>query len=200
MYLTSDDVETLGLVLSKDPDVAMIVPGEVPYRWKACQDFLPPYPQRIAIWHIPSGPVPLVAKEVDKPDKFVKDPWIGWTERQTDHDPATPYFGVGRPGIIWLNLRPMSPDDQRAFGLSSFEWIGKRYRSLGLEPAFTTIRWWRSLYRRLLRIAQKVPRGTLSATLPPEVLAFPHAYRYLEAGFTGDSNPFDASLNESLRS
>jgi hypothetical protein len=200
MYLTSDDVELVGLVLSKDKDIAVIIPDGEPYRWKAVKDFNPPYAERTALWHIPSGPIPLVSGEAGQPDLFVEDPWTGWTEREITHDPATPFFGAGRPGIFWLNVRPSSPNDNRALGLSTLEWIGRRYKGLGIEPTLASQRWWRSIYRRLLRIGKKVPRGTLNASLPPEVLAFPNAYRYLEAGCAGDSNPFDESLmTEAIR-
>src|SRR3990172_11497294 len=193
MYLTTEDVDTLVLMLSKDKEVAFLVPTG-PYQWRATLELMPPYPERVAVWHIRSGPLPLVGGEVDHADQPVPDPWAGWTERHTGHDPSTPYFGVGRPNVLWLNLRPKSPEDQHAFGLSSLEWIGNRYRAIGLTAKPETVRWWRLLRRRLTRIAKRVPRGTLSAALPPEVFAFPNAYRYLEVGCSGDPNPFDKSL------
>jgi len=68
MYLTTEDVDTLVLMLSKDKEVAFLVPTG-PYQWRATLELMPPYPERVAVWHIRSGPLPLVGGEVDHADQ-----------------------------------------------------------------------------------------------------------------------------------
>lgn len=83
------------------------------------------------LWHVPSGPLPLLAG--NGPLKVRKDPlgfgpsrsmtikqalgyeddvidnaWAGWIEREPGADPSQPYFGPGHPGAIRLEVETRS--------------------------------------------------------------------------------------------
>jgi hypothetical protein len=188
MYLAVDDVAPLSAMLNADEEIAFIV-TDGPKRWKAILGLatLPMGP--MGMWHIPSGPLPLLAPE-EKDDGWVHDPLSGWNELRTRADPTTPYFGPGHPGVIWLDLCVFPKEQNSACGMSSIEWIGNHYRLIGNPAMKTTELWWRSLRRRIQRIAKKVPRQTLSSSWSrPEIFAFPAALVLLEAGKQFDANP-----------
>ena len=188
MYVTEQDAPVLIELLSQDPEIAFLV-ADGPKRWRAVQSFAPKSPFRIGLWHIPSGPLPLLLANQDHPPAHVLDPWAGWNEERTGADPTTPYFGPGHPGVFWLNLRLGGVDAGSCCGLSSFEWIGNHYRLIGNGAAESTELWWKLLRRQISRIARKVPRQGLSGTAKPEIFAFPHAHETLAAGANADANP-----------
>jgi hypothetical protein len=187
MYLAADDVALLSAMLNADEEIAILV-TDGPRRWKAVLGLSTLSMGRIGMWHIPSGPLPLLAP--DKKDALqVHDPLSGWNEMRTGADPTTPYFGAGHPGVIWLNLRPHPKERNSACGMSSFEWIGNHYSLIGNPATKATELWWRSLRRRIRRIAKKVPRQHLSSPSRSEIFAFPAALILLEAGKSFDANP-----------
>jgi hypothetical protein len=188
MYLAVDDIPPLSAMLNADEEIAFIV-TDGPNRWKAILGLatLPMGP--MGMWHIPSGPLPLLAPE-EKDDGWVHDPFSGWNELRTGSDPTTPYFGPGHPGVISLDLCPFPKEQNSACGMSSIGWIGNHYRLIGNPAMKTTELWWRSLRRRIQRIAKKVPRQTLfNSWSRPEIFAFPAALALLEAGKQFDANP-----------
>ena len=71
-------------------------------------------------------------------------------------------------------------------GVSSFEWIGNRYRPEGVAAHASTQRWWRKLGRFVQRLGKKVPRAD---GLRPETWALPHAYGHIEDGGETPINP-----------
>jgi len=189
MYLTEPDASELIDLLTQDPEMAFLV-SDGPRRWRAVEAISAKGIERVGLWHIPSGPLPLLPAIYDGPIHQVDDPWLGWTEERTGANPNTPYFGAGHPGVIWLNLRTGGKDSGSCCGLSSFEWIGNHYKVIGNAATPTTETWWKSLRRRVTKLSRKVPRQRLSSSSPPEVFAFPRAYTLLEAGGIADANPF----------
>lgn len=188
LYLFGDDPEVLLAMLNDDPEVAFIVADGVG-RWKAV-DTLPVLAEtRHAIWHVASGPLPLLAAINGGPDSEVADPWRGWTERRAGADPTTPYFGAGHPGIFWLNLKNHAQAAERTIGLSSFEWIGHRYAKIGKGVEPSTDKWWKRLAATIRRSSAKVPRGGPKGTFNPEIYALPGAVRAFAEGKDADDNP-----------
>jgi len=86
MYLAVDDVAPLSAMLNADEEIAFIV-TDGPKRWKAILGLATLPMGRMGMWHIPSGPLPLLARE-EKDDGWVHDPFSGWNELRTD--PTTP--------------------------------------------------------------------------------------------------------------
>ena len=188
MYLADSDADRVLAMLNADEEVAFLV-ADGPKRWKAIASLpTPPTDSRIGMWHIPSGPLPLLAADKQRNGQ-IHDPFSGWNELRTGADPTTPYFGAGHPGIIWLNACLSPKERNSAGGMSSFEWIGNRYSLVGNPAKKTTELWWKFLRRRIQKISKKVPRGGLSSALPPEIFAYPAALALLEEGQQFDANP-----------
>lgn len=188
LYLFDDDPDVLLTLLNNDPEAAFIVSDGIG-RWKAVETQPALCGKRHAIWHVPSGPLPLLAAIHSDPDGEISDPWQGWTEKRAGADPSTPYFGAGHPGIFWLNLKNQSQANEQTIGLSSFEWIGHRYAKIGqvIEPS--TDKWWKRLTATVKRSGRKVPRGGPDGSYAPEIYAMPGAVRAFAEGKKADDNP-----------
>ena len=185
LYCTPDDLAQLLEILGDE--LAFIIP-DGDKRWRAVATHTPPDQTRTALWHIPSGPLPLLGANYTKPNGIpdvrpkgvISDPFDGWTEQRTGADPNIPYFGAGHPGIFWLNLRLSGPEPSVGNGLTTIEWIGNHYASIGnAAPKVTSSRWAR-LRRQIAKVAQKVPYGGLQSAGRPTIWAFPHALQNLQ--------------------
>jgi hypothetical protein len=187
IYAAPDDLESIRAWLNKEPDIAFLV-EDGPKRWKAVSAISSLWQPRVCLWHEPSGPLPLLGPGLDDSVSAVADPWAGWTERRAGADPTIPYFGAGHPGVIWLNVRPTGRSAS-SIGLSSFEWIGNRYRVIGRPAPELTSRWWQRLQRWIKKSAVQIPRvGPLSGS-DCEIWALPEAYHLFQAGTARDNNP-----------
>jgi len=89
MYLADDDVPLLVKHLDDDADLAWLTSAG-PGAWQA-QLRHGVLGRRNALWHVPSGPLPLLSGGTDE-DALVPDPWRGWAERRAGRDPSVPYF------------------------------------------------------------------------------------------------------------
>jgi hypothetical protein len=187
MYLLAGDVPDLLRLLSNDAELAFIVPDGVG-RWIATTELADTPPKRIALWHVPSGPLPLSGCSTSE-SRTIRDPWSGWVEQRQGADPSTPFFGAGHTGIFWLNLRLLGNEHGSICGISSFEWIGNRYAIIGNPASPQTERCWKRLRRQVDRRTQRVPRKALGSSGTLEIFAFPIAHRQLEAGSIADLNP-----------
>jgi hypothetical protein len=204
MYLTDTDVSLLRDWLNRDAEVAYLLPVGRPehdHHWKAVAavDDLPD--GQYLLWHVPSGPLPLLARTEHEPDGLIDDPWQGWTERRPGANPALPYFG-SHPGIIELEIhrhgisfqgrgtQPIDslPRDAGIIGMSCFGWIGNRYRAIGYPAAGVTGRWWRRLRRWIAKHAVRVSRSDTRNIPPDEIYAFPAAYAAIQQGAVRDDN------------
>jgi hypothetical protein len=187
LYADETDIPELASWLNADDDVAFIA-ADRPRCWKAVSSVDAITGGRYCLWHVPSGPLPLLG---DGPvqDNHVPDPWAGWTEMRTGADPRTPYFGPGHPGVIWLNPRPAGYSRPGAVGLSSFEWIGNHYRLIGSPAPEATEKWWQRLRRSVKKVAIRVPREGPCNGPHPEIWAFLSAYQRFLQGVPWDPNP-----------
>jgi hypothetical protein len=73
-------------------------------------------------------------------------------------------------------------------GLSSFEWIGSHYKSIGVVPKPETEKFWKALARWVKKVAVKVPRGGPQQPTPPEIWTFSGAQAMFEDGVKGGNN------------
>lgn len=126
---------------------------------------------------------------IDSSTEPITDPWSGWQERRAGRNPDAPYFGVGHPGVYWLNLRT-GPGRSGEIGLSSLEWIGNHYRPIGSAAGPSTERHWKTLRRWVAKVAVRIPRSGDLAGTGAEIFAFPHALAAIRNGTTRDPNPF----------
>lgn len=188
MYISRPDTSLLMELLLHDPDIAFLVP-DGSKRWRAAKEMDAQRNERVGLWHVPSGPLPLLPPVHGDPIQQIHDPWLGWEEERTGADPNTPFFAA-HTGVFWLNLHVEGKDRGSCCGLSSFEWVGNYYKIIGKGSQPSTEDWWKSLRRRILRMTHKVPRQSFSSSLPKEIFAFPHAYSLLKEGAIADNNPY----------
>ena len=189
-YVSGDDTSILLSFLNQSDDVAFIV-ADGDGRWKAVTSIPKMDFSRLALWNIPSGPLPLLRGHNESIGQ-IDNPWAGWNEERTGSDPTVPYFGAGHPGIIWFNLKPTQQDISTGvlvIGLSSFEWIGNHYRVIGSSASPFTEKLWKSLRKFLREKGTKVPRGGPSQGTPDEIWALPHALNSFANGAMGSFNP-----------
>jgi hypothetical protein len=188
LYLFDADFGTLLALLNEDPEIAFVISDGVG-RWKAIATLDAFNDKRLAIWHVPSGPLPLLAAVTGDPHDEINDPWGGWTERRASVEASTPYFGPGHPGIFWLNLKNYQQGNEDAIGISSFEWIGHRYSIIGNVPAPDTDKWWKRFASKIRRLSIKMPRGGPNGPFKPEIYALPSAARAIANGKEAANNP-----------
>lgn len=196
MYLADPDLDLLLERLDTDDEVAWLVSaGNRKWRAQSTQPAdlraVDPTGQRYALWHIPSGPLPLLAANRNDRD-FISSPWAGWTEVRTGEDDRIPYFGAGWPGTYFLNLRIGPTNSGFDIGLSSFEWIGNRYAALGEKPTPATEKHWRRLRRWVSSTSSRIPRaGDIGdPQQQAEIYAFPAAAQAIKGGALRAPNPF----------
>lgn len=190
MYVFNADIDVLVGHLDDDPDLAWLS-ADGPGRWRATSRH-PEIARRVGLWHIPSGPLPLLdADRTRGVSSWVQDPFNGWDEPRPGRDQTTPYFGAGHPGVYWLNLRNSldRPGSTAEIGLSSFEWIGNHYSAVGNAADPTTEKHWRALRRWVAKIAKKVPRSGDLDGPGAEIWAFPEALAAIANGVSRGSNP-----------
>jgi hypothetical protein len=184
-YAAEGDLPQVGKHLNASPEVAFVVsrrPGE----WVAVKSLESLAPGRYCLWHIPSGPLPLV-RGANEPPGAITDPFAGWSEAKAGANPSLPYFGAGHPGVLWLNIVSTRASREGALlvGLSSFEWIGNHYKVIGSVARPETEQFWKALRRWLMKLAVKVPRGGPSETTPPEIWSMAGAQSLFAEGARG---------------
>ena len=186
IYADQTDVEDILSILNADADVTFIV-LDGPKRGKAVHQLERLLDGRYCIWIHRSGPLPLLHPH-NKPDDAIADPWSGWTELLTGANPSQPYFGTGDPNVVWFNVRTTGRADG-AVGLSSFEWIGNRYRAIGRGAPEAAEKWWQRLGRSVKKMAKRIPRSGPLDSSNPEIWACPSALKRFTAGTPRDDNP-----------
>lgn len=60
MYLTESDAPVLIDLLVADPQIAFLLPNG-PKQWRAVESISAEGINKIGLWHVPSGPLPLLA-------------------------------------------------------------------------------------------------------------------------------------------
>jgi hypothetical protein len=145
MYISRPDTSLLMELLLHDPDIAFLVP-DGSKRWRAVKEMNAQGNERVGLWHVPSGPLPLLPPVHGDPIQQIHDPWFGWKEERTGADPNTPFFAA-HTGVFWLNLHVEGKDRGSCCGLSSFEWVGNRYKIIGKGSQPSTEDWWKWGYK-----------------------------------------------------
>lgn len=199
LYADQRDFQWLTSWLNDEPDIAWIV-SDGRKRWKALNAIEAGNQGRYCLWHAPSGALPLLTQHAARLPRwtllarplqaqFVSNPWQGWKEKMTGADRSQPFFGAGHPGVFWLNMRPLGTVGSGSIGLSSFEWIGNRYRVLGDGANPTTEKWWRRLRRQIAKRAVRIPREGSTDGPKTEIWALPSAFQSIRNGTLRELNP-----------
>jgi hypothetical protein len=186
IYATERDLCQLLAYLNASEEIAFVV-SHGQHRWIAVKTLGLLTDGRHCLWHVPSGPLPLFRGAGEAAGQ-ITDPFAGWHEVKAGADQASPYFGAGHPGIIWLNAHSKDirrPVDQSIVGLSSFEWVGNYFKIIGRAAQPETEKFWRALGHWVKKVTVKVPRGGPRTSTPSEIWAFSGAQAVFEAGGTG---------------
>jgi hypothetical protein len=198
MYLDGPDIDLVLQRIDRDDELAWLVPNGTAGSWRAQREHPEQLLRRHLLWHIPSGPLPLLP--TDRLDRTPVaelprvDPWEGWSERRAGANPTVPYFGAGWPGTYALSLRSRDLDGSAEVGISAFEWIGNRYAPIGRAADPSTERHWRALRSWVRNNAIRVERtGSIDPASAPspraDIYAFPAAVRVFQKGALRARNP-----------
>lgn len=174
------------------PEIAFIV-SDGPQHWKAVPSVPNVADGDICMWHVPSGPLPLLTgPRHNDPIEQVVSPWEGWREKRPGADRSKPYFGAGHPGVMWLNLRFVSrsiAEKPGAIGMSGIQWIGNRYKMIGNAAKRETEQFWKRLHRFIVSNSTRIPRaGPINGPFP-EIYAFKSALEEIQNGRARAANP-----------
>jgi hypothetical protein len=205
MYLLDEDVTELCSMLNADPEVALIRP-DGSKRWKA-DPHIPALPDGgYVLWHIPSGPIMLEPRKPKGRVKRIKDPFTGWAEIAQPSEPGVPWISAAPLGNIWLTIRrsagtanqtfrptsmarPWTARASEVIGRSEFHWIGNYYSVIGERAPRVTEEWWKSLRKRIAKVATQIPTTGPITRKPKEVWAFPQALEKIHGGMRRADNP-----------
>ena len=188
IYADEEDFILIQDYLNQCEEIAFIV-SDGEHRWRAKRNLPKFESNRICLWHVLSGSLPLVHPYPSKIIDTISDPWSGWTELRAGADSTCPFFGVGDQGVFWLNYHPKSKRMSDGLALSSFEWIGNHYGLIGHPAPKVTEKFWQRLRNWTKMIAVRIPREGPMDGPKPEIWAFPSAYEALHGGRGRDSNP-----------
>ena len=185
-YADENDFQDILDRLNTDEEIAIIV-ANGKKRWIAKRRVETLTDGHYYLWHIPSGPLPLLFWQAGELHTGrVENPFEGWQERITGADSSIPFFGA-HPGVIMLTKAVRGCESTNAIGMSTFSWIGNRYKSIGFGASEATERWWRRLRRWVRKMAVKqIPRAK---GLELEIWVFPSAYRKILESVAYDMNP-----------
>ncbi len=194
LFLERSDAELLLQRLNEDDEVAFLI-ANGPKQWKAVKTLSALPDADYSLWHTLGAPLPMLVQGQFAPEGFVDDPWSGWTERCTGDDPTRPYFGAGHPSHVILNVKTRTDGKPHrlageVIGLSGFQWIGERYKSVGGPGAGPTKQWWNRLKHWVSKNAKKIPREGPVEGQHAEIWAFPSALASIAEGKHRAPNPF----------
>lgn len=186
-YADEGDFRPILERLNADEEIAIILRAG-PRRWLARAQ-VPELPDgKYSLWHIPGGALPLLSTTSARADTTIANPFAGWTEQRMGTDDAIPYFG-NIPNVFELRKSTGGSEFPDSIGLSSFGWLGNRYRSLGLGASAATERWWRQMQRWIKQAAvRKIPRWESPTPPAVEIWVFPSAYARIRSGSPRDAN------------
>ncbi len=186
-YADESDFRPIIDRLSSDPELAIILPASRG-RWIGRAQVADLPDGKYLLWHIPGGPLPLLSDKSAEEAAWIKDPFAGWTEQRRGLDASVPFFG-SIPNVFELCKATRGSEFPNSIGLSSFGWLGNRYRSLGLGASSATQHWWQRTQRWVKQAAvRKIPRWDYPKPPPVEIWAFPAAYKIIQAGAPRDAN------------
>src|SRR5262245_13363260 len=124
-YALESDLRTIVDHLGEDSEIAFIV-EDGPRRWKAVERVPRVTPGHHALWHLPSGSLPLLEPSTqssgdDTATSRISDPFAGWEERLPSANAAKPFFG-SHPGIIWMHVSERAVGASSVIPMSAFGW------------------------------------------------------------------------------
>jgi hypothetical protein len=185
IYMYWADCDAVLDLLNSDEEIAFIIATRPNY-WQAFRrlDKLPI--QKVSLWHIPSGPLPV--KAADGEPVLIKDPWTGWAGVSVRGDLDSPMLiGGGQPGVVRFTANHNADGPLDVLRVSYLEWYGNSENArLGWPVSPATERWWNRFRKKVKSMASDVPAGGLSSESGERVLALPCALEALQRGIKAE--------------
>lgn len=183
LFLERADVADLFATLSGDSEVAFLteVCSEEKVmgvkRWRATHSMQFKGDGRIAIWHIPSGPV-VVRNEKSRGPEYlvVETPFEGWNSPAYTNEPSIPLLG-NKPQFFELKIEVNCARNPALLGLSSISWIGSHYEKSPTEAQG----FWQRLQRLAKKRAKRVLGDGISSHAESTFLCWPAAFERIKA-------------------
>lgn len=193
IYATNNDANIIRTWINAEPDVAWIIKVSENGRtchWKAVQAIEVLQEQTYALWHIKSGPLNIPSGEPNIPDKFIIDPFNGWSQTMEDAGETSPWFGDNLPGPYTFSFSETGRRAPENLARSDFSWAEDRYKSIGKPGHPAAKLWWKKLQRFLERSSVQIP-WTSSTSRKRIVMAyiFPEAKFQIDQGRDRELNP-----------
>lgn len=119
---------------------------------------------------------------------WIEDPWSGWEETYDTLEQTLPILG-DTPNVVELVKQIQGIESSISIGLSSFGWIGNRYRVIEKAASKPTTKWWSRLRNWVSKNAvAKIPRWGALDGPNPEIWVFDSAFGKIRDGTSRDAN------------
>ena len=175
-YADKNDLKSIEEYFNQHPEIAFIVP-DGPRRWRAVKTVSGLRRKSVALWHVLSGPPPLLHPLPSNEETRISNPWRGWKELRSVGKVA-PYFGPDDTGIIWFNRRLCGKYKPANLGMSSFGWVGSYFS----KAKKSTEQFWKDLRAWVKANATLIPRTGRVNGPRREIWAFPSALAAFKRG------------------
>jgi len=184
-YADEKDFKVIHKHLNDHSEVAFIVP-DGKNRWRSAQTVPRLKRGSVTLWHVPSGPLPLLHPPNGQKATRIRDPWKGWKQL---HPPNSrePFFG-DPPGIITMEVQPQARYAKGGVGMSAFGWIGNYYSMVGFRAKKATEAFWKDLRRWVKENATLIPRKGRVDGPRREIWAFASALASFKLGRPRDED------------
>ena len=186
VYLAGRDIDLVVSHFDDDDEIAWLV-ADGPGRWIA-RPQVAELLEGTVLWHIPSGPLPLIGTDGDGSNQWVTDPFQGWDEPQPWRQRPSPVFL--HPGVYDLDITsPDSPylEQPGQIPLSGIGWIANYFAAIGRPAHPATERHWKALRRWITKVARRP--SYIEGPRPWHPYAFPEALQAIEAGASHETTP-----------
>lgn len=185
IYMYWADCDAVLDLLNSDEEIAFILATRLNY-WQAFNRLEKLPVQNVSLWHIPSGPIPVIAH--DDADVLIKDPWTGWAGVPVRGDLDTPMLiGAAQPGVVRSTINHNSDGPLDILRVSYFSWSGNNANARkGWPVSPQTERWWNRFRRKITSMATAVPAGGLGSDSRERVFALPCALEALQRGIKAE--------------
>lgn len=191
LYLLDSDINLFNDFLNKDEEVFFIDQVDR-FKWKLVKELdikKEGYYNKYRLWHLPSGPIPLI-NEGDLmngkalPDrnalKDVLNPFEPWIGHPCGDLPGLPFFGDDEIKVFTLTINnPITENFE--IPISAVEWLGNRYRQIGYGAELVTEKWWKKLRSFTKKNGVLIPRCN-NPEMRKEIYAFPEAWKEIKGG------------------
>ena len=98
IYANANDFPIILDWLNRSEDLAFIV-SDGRSRWRAVESIDTLDNNRFCLWHVPSGPLPLLHAKPSREVGSISDPWKGWKELREGADASQP--GRCSSSVVW---------------------------------------------------------------------------------------------------